>query len=64
MWPDNANICETLVGLSPEFQPTPTLATKWTNLGNNTFRFELRRDVRFHNGRRSMPRPCGTAWLG
>lgn len=49
MWPDNANICETLVGLSPEFQPTPTLATKWTKTGDNTFRFELRRDVRFHN---------------
>jgi peptide/nickel transport system substrate-binding protein len=38
------------VGLSYQFQPTPVLATRWTYTGNNTFRFELRRDVRFHNG--------------
>jgi len=50
IWPDNANICETLVGLGYDFQPTPLLATRWTYTGNNTFRFELRRDVRFHNG--------------
>ena len=50
IWPDNANLCETLVGLSYDFQPTPVLATRWTYTGNNTFRFELRRDVRFHNG--------------
>jgi len=50
IWPDNANICETLVGLSYDFQPTPVLATRWAYTGNNTFRFELRRDVRFHNG--------------
>lgn len=50
IWPDNAGVCETLVGLSPEFQPTPVLATRWTYRGDNTFRFELRRDVRFHNG--------------
>lgn len=50
IWPDNANICETLVGLGYDFQPTPLLATRWTYTGNDTFRFELRRDVRFHNG--------------
>ncbi len=50
IWPDNANVCETLVGLSYEFQPTPLLAAEWTYMGDNTFRFQLRRDVRFHNG--------------
>ncbi|MFP5318697.1 MAG: ABC transporter substrate-binding protein [Acidimicrobiia bacterium] len=50
IWPDNAGVCETLVGLGYDFQPTPVLATRWTYRGDNTFRFELRRDVRFHNG--------------
>lgn len=50
IWPDNAGLCETLVGLDPGFQPTSVLATRWSFTGNNTFRFELRRDVRFHNG--------------
>jgi len=48
--PDNANICETLVGLSGDLQSIPALATRWTYQGNNTFRFELRRDVKFQNG--------------
>jgi len=50
MWPDNANICETLVGAGENLQPVPALATRWTLVPPNTFRFELRRDVRFHNG--------------
>lgn len=50
IWPDNANICETLVGLSPDFQAVPLLATRWTTMANGTVRFELRRDVKFHNG--------------
>ncbi len=50
MWPDNANICETLVGAGENLQPTPALATRWTLMPPNTFRFELRRNVRFHNG--------------
>ncbi|MGI9034224.1 MAG: ABC transporter substrate-binding protein [Acidimicrobiales bacterium] len=50
MWPDNANICETLVGLNEQLQPTPVLATKWTLVGANTFRFDLRRGVKFQDG--------------
>ena len=50
MWPDNANVCETLVGLDDNLQPVGVLATKWSYTGNNTFRFELRRGVTFHNG--------------
>ena len=50
MWPDNANICEPLLGISQDLQTVPVLATKTTYLGQNTFRFELRRGVKFHNG--------------
>lgn len=50
MWPDNANICEPLLGIDQNLQTVPVLATKTTYMGDNTFRFELRRDVRFHNG--------------
>lgn len=50
MWPDNANVCETLVAAGENLQPTPLLATKWTLIPPNTFRFELRRNVKFHNG--------------
>ncbi len=50
MWPDNANICETLVTAGENLQPVGVLATRWTLIPPNTFRFELRRDVRFHNG--------------
>ena len=50
MWPDNANICESLVGAGDNLQPVGVLATRWTLMPPNTFRFELRRNVRFHNG--------------
>lgn len=47
----NANVCESLVKLSPEFKAEPLLATKWEYTGGNTWRFTLRRGVKFHNGR-------------
>lgn len=50
MWPDNANVCEPLLGISQDLQTVPVLATKVTFVGDNTFRFELRRGVSFHNG--------------
>lgn len=50
MWPDNANICEPLLGVDQNLQTVPVLATKYTYMGDNTFRFELRQNVRFHNG--------------
>ena len=50
MWPDNANICETLLGVDTDLRPVPVLATKWSLVGTNTWRFELRRGVTFHNG--------------
>ncbi|MGH9148735.1 MAG: ABC transporter substrate-binding protein [Acidimicrobiales bacterium] len=50
MWPDNANICEPLLGIDQNLQTEGILATRWALVGDNTWRFELRRDVRFHNG--------------
>lgn len=50
MYPLNAMICETLVRLTPDFQVEPWLATGWVYRGDNTYRFSLRRGVRFHDG--------------
>ncbi|MCL6612812.1 MAG: ABC transporter substrate-binding protein [Peptococcaceae bacterium] len=47
----NANIYESLVKLGTDFQVEPLLATRWEYTGNNTWRFYLRRGVKFHNGR-------------
>ncbi|MBA4157371.1 MAG: ABC transporter substrate-binding protein [Gemmatimonadetes bacterium] len=49
--PLNAGICEPLVRLTHDFRPEPLLATRWEYIGDNTFRFTLRRDVRFHDGK-------------
>lgn len=46
----NANIYESLVKMSPEFKVEPLLATKWEYAGDNTWRFYLRKGVKFHNG--------------
>ncbi|MGI9076793.1 MAG: ABC transporter substrate-binding protein [Gemmatimonadaceae bacterium] len=51
MYPLNANICEPLVRLSRELRVEPWLATGWTYRGNNTYRFTIRRNVKFHDGR-------------
>lgn len=50
IWPDNPNVCETLVRMDNDFQTQPGLATEWEYRGNDTFRFTLREDVVFHNG--------------
>ncbi len=50
MWPDNANICEPLVGVDNDLRGVPVLATEWSLTGTNTWRFELRQGVVFHNG--------------
>lgn len=50
IWPDNPNICETLVRMDHDFQVQPGLATDWELVGDNTFRFTLREDVEFHDG--------------
>ena len=50
VYPLNANITETLVRLTPDFQIVPWLATSWEYVGENTWRFTLRQGVKFHNG--------------
>lgn len=50
MWPDNANVCEPLLGVGADLESIPVLATRSTHVGGNTFRFELRQGVTFHNG--------------
>jgi peptide/nickel transport system substrate-binding protein len=69
------NIFEPLVTTSPEHEIEPCLAIKWERSDETTFRFELRRGVRFHNGERfdaeavrfSLERASkaygGTAWF-
>lgn len=50
MFPINANIFETLVRMTADFQVEPALAERWEFRGENTWRFFLRRGVQFHNG--------------
>jgi len=69
------NIFEPLITTSQQQELEPCLATKWERLDETTFRFELRRGVRFHNGERfdaetvrfSLDRASkaygGTAWF-
>jgi peptide/nickel transport system substrate-binding protein len=69
------NIFEPLVTTSPDHEIEPCLAAKWERRDETTFRFELRRGVRFHNGERfdagavrfSLERASkaygGTAWF-
>jgi len=41
---------EGLVRYSPTYQVEPALATKWTNITPTQVRFELRKNVKFHDG--------------
>jgi len=50
VYPLNVNVAEPLVKLSPDFKVEPSLATSWEYQGHNTWRFSLRRGVRFHDG--------------
>jgi peptide/nickel transport system substrate-binding protein len=50
MFPINANIFETLVRMTADFQVEPALAERWEFRAPNTWRFFLRRGVQFHNG--------------
>lgn len=50
VYPLNVNVGETLVRLAPDFTVEPLLAERWEYRGANTWRFHLRRGVRFHDG--------------
>lgn len=49
-YPLNANIYEPLVRLTLDYRVEPLLATKWEYRGDNTWRFYLRKGVKFHDG--------------
>lgn len=52
LYPLNINIFEGLVRMDAQYNVLPSLATSWEFLPPNTWRFELRRGVRFHDGQR------------
>jgi peptide/nickel transport system substrate-binding protein len=49
-YPLNANIFESLTAFDPHFRLLPCLAESWSYQGNKTWRFNLRKGVRFHDG--------------
>lgn len=50
-WPINARVADTLVNMNASFQLEPMLAESWElSADRNTWRFRLRRGVRFHDG--------------
>lgn len=51
MYPLNANIFETLTYLTPDYEAKPLLAERWEFRSPNTWRFFLRKDAKFHNGK-------------
>jgi peptide/nickel transport system substrate-binding protein len=46
-YPLNADVCETLVQLTPDYQVAPALAEEWEYVGDNTFRFTLKEEPTF-----------------
>jgi peptide/nickel transport system substrate-binding protein len=49
------NVYEGLVTRGKKLEVQPGLATKWTQVNPTTWRFELRRNVKFHDGSPSPP---------
>jgi peptide/nickel transport system substrate-binding protein len=49
-YPLNADVCETLVRLTPDFEVADGLASDWELVGDNTFRFTLKDEPRFNDG--------------
>jgi peptide/nickel transport system substrate-binding protein len=49
-YPLNANIFEGLVHMDADYNVVPALATEWQFQAPNTWRFTLRRGVKFHDG--------------
>lgn len=50
-WPLNTRIFDTLVNVDEQLKIEPMLATDWDhNLDTNTYTFELREEVKFHDG--------------
>ncbi len=45
-----SNVYEPLVRRGVDLKPEPALATSWKQVSDDTWRFELRRGVKFHDG--------------
>ncbi|HZW48050.1 MAG TPA: ABC transporter substrate-binding protein, partial [Microvirga sp.] len=45
------HIFERLVALDHNSRPVPALATSWRPVNDNTWEFQLRRDVKWHDGK-------------
>ncbi len=50
-YPLDANVYETLIRMSPDYELVPALATAWKFEEPNSWVFELREDAVFHDGR-------------
>lgn len=50
-YPLDAGVFETLIRMTPEYALVPALAAEWSFQEPNTWRFSLRRDATFHDGR-------------
>jgi len=50
MYPVHAQVYDTLVRMDEDFQLQPQLADRWEYQGSNTWRFSLRKGVKFHDG--------------
>src|SRR3954469_2786051 len=46
----DGNIYDPLIERGKDMSLQPALATKWTQIGPNVWRFELRQGVKFHDG--------------
>ena len=51
-YPLNTDACETLVALAPTYDVVPVVAAKSEFIGNNTFRFTLKGEPTFSDGRK------------
>ena len=62
----NPQVTEPLVELGPDFTPRPGLVKSWQKEPDGSLRLFLRKDVRFHNGRKLDARAALAAlrWFG
>jgi ABC-type transport system substrate-binding protein len=60
----NAGVYEPLVSLAPDFTVRPGLAERWEMVGPTTWRFHLRPNVTWHDGRRFEADDVVWSWTG
>ena len=60
----NAGVYEPLVSLAPDFTVRPGLAERWEMVGPTTWRFYLRANVTWHDGRRFGADDVVWSWTG